>query len=152
MTAVPAVPPPRRPPVDPMTGPAPLPAGGRLTVRERCGARAAVAVARVLAALPPHRMCRLLERIRRGARPATAAEALRARHAVVTVSPHCAGDGCLPRSLATALLCRARGHWPQWCSGVRTAPFRTHAWVAVDGRPVGEPAETAFYHRVLSVP
>ncbi|MGW1376621.1 lasso peptide biosynthesis B2 protein [Streptomyces sp. NPDC002446] len=135
-----------------MSIPVRLGARARLTLRERCAAHCAVAAARALSRLPPHRLCRLLEHIRRGARPATAAEALRARRAVVTVSLHCAGNGCLPRSLATVLLCRARGHWPQWCTGVRTEPFRAHAWVAVDGRPVGEPADTALYHLVLSVP
>lgn len=135
-----------------MSSPVPLRVRARLTVPERCAAHCAVAAARALSHLSPRRLCRLLEHIRRGARPATAPEALRAREAVVTVSLHCAGNGCLPRSLATALLCRARGHWPQWCTGVRTEPFRAHAWVAVDGRPIGEPADTALYHPILSVP
>ncbi|WP_324604642.1 lasso peptide biosynthesis B2 protein [Streptomyces sp. NRRL S-337] len=93
-----------------------------LTVRERCAAHCAVTAARALSRLSPHRLCRLLERIRRGARPATAPEALRARHTVVTVSRHCAGNGCLPRSVATALFCRLRGRWPQWCTGYAPSP------------------------------
>lgn len=135
-----------------MSSPVPRGPRARLTYRERCAARCAVAAARALAHLSPHRLYRVLARLHRGTRPATAPEALRARHAVVTVSLHCAGNGCLARSLATVLLCRARGQWPQWCTGVRTEPFRAHAWVAVNGRPIGEPSDTAFYHRILSVP
>lgn len=123
-----------------------------LTFSERCATRTCVATARLLARLSPHTLCRLLEHLRRGARPATAADALRARRAVVTVSLRCAGEGCLQRSLATALLCRLRGHWPQWCTGVCTEPFRAHAWIAVDNQPIGEPPGTARYQPLLMVP
>ncbi|WP_370592662.1 lasso peptide biosynthesis protein [Streptomyces sp. NBRC 109706] len=41
--------------------------------------------------------------------PATHQEALRARTEVTTASTSCAGTFCLPRSLATFLLCRMRG-------------------------------------------
>ncbi|MFI0264399.1 lasso peptide biosynthesis B2 protein [Streptomyces sp. NPDC017056] len=124
----------------------------RLSFAERCAARGCTAVARLLTAFSPRVLCRVLDTVRRGARPATESEALRARHAVVTVSVRCAGNGCLQRSVATALLCRARGGWPQWCTGVRTEPFRAHAWVAVDGRPVGEPDDTRLYQPLLRVP
>lgn len=98
------------------------------------------------------RLRRLLETLRRGARPATREQALTARQAVVTVSARCAGEGCLQRSLATVLLCRARGTWPTWCTGVRSDPFRAHAWIEVDGEPVGEPPSAALFHRILTVP
>lgn len=124
----------------------------QLTFAERATTLCCVAAAYVLSRLSPRTICRALERVRRGARPATKPEALRARRAVVTVSVRCAGQGCLQRSLATALLCRTRGSWPQWCTGVRTEPFRAHAWVAVDGRPVGEPHDTRLYQPLLSVP
>ncbi|MFD0889369.1 lasso peptide biosynthesis B2 protein [Streptosporangium algeriense] len=45
-----------------------------------------------------------------------------------------------------------RGHWPTWCTGVRTSPFAAHAWVQTDGRPVGEPSDITGYHVILSVP
>ncbi|MFH8347236.1 lasso peptide biosynthesis B2 protein [Streptomyces sp. NPDC018045] len=124
----------------------------RLPFAERCAALGCVAAARLLTCFSPRTLCRALETVRRGARPATEPEAARARHAVVAVSVRCAGNGCLQRSVATALLCRLRGRWPQWCTGVRTEPFRAHAWVAVDGRPVGEPDDTRLYHPLLSVP
>jgi hypothetical protein len=71
---------------------------------------------------------------------------------VVATSLHCAGRYCLPRSLAVTLLCRLRGSWPTWCTGVRTAPFAAHAWIAVDHQPVDEPADTSTYRPLLRVP
>ncbi|MCC3775084.1 lasso peptide biosynthesis B2 protein [Streptomyces sp. UNOB3_S3] len=113
----------------------------------------ATAVARLLVLLPPGRIRRALLVIRRGAAPATAAQALAARQEVVAVSTRCAGEGCLQRSVATVLLCRMRGVWPDWCTGVRTAPFRAHAWVEVDGQPIGEPYGSAdYYRRMMTVP
>ncbi|MGW2546929.1 lasso peptide biosynthesis B2 protein [Kitasatospora sp. NPDC001574] len=123
-----------------------------LTPAERAAATLAVTAARLLTRLNPGRLRRTLEAARGTAPPASTAQALAARRAVVTVSARCAGEGCLQRSVATALLCRSRGTWPTWCTGVRSDPFRAHAWVEADGQPVGEPASTALYHRVLTVP
>ncbi|MEU9117139.1 lasso peptide biosynthesis B2 protein [Streptomyces sp. NPDC048483] len=61
-------------------------------------------------------------------------------------------EGCLRRSVATALLCRMRGVWPHWCTGVRTAPFRAHAWVEVEGLAVGGPYWLGEYRRMVVVP
>nr|WP_206439090.1 lasso peptide biosynthesis B2 protein [Streptomyces scabichelini] len=118
----------------------------------RLTAHTAVIAARLLARLPPRRIRAVLALVRRGARPARYDEALRARGEVTAVSTLCAGRYCLQRSLATALLCRMRGHWPTWCSGVRTAPFGAHAWVEAGGKPVGEPADTATYRPMITVP
>ncbi|WP_372502979.1 lasso peptide biosynthesis B2 protein [Streptomyces rhizoryzae] len=71
---------------------------------------------------------------------------------MTAVSTVCAGRYCLQRSLATALLCRLRGVWPTWCTGVRTPPFSAHAWVEAEGRQVGGPPGTASYRPVLTVP
>ncbi|MFS8102859.1 lasso peptide biosynthesis B2 protein [Lentzea alba] len=136
-----------------MTAPGALPERLRLPLRQRPLPLFAVFVARLLAKLRPRRLRAVLLRLRRGARPATRAEALAARSAVVAVSLRCAGEqGCLPRSIATALLCRLRGTWPTWCTGVRTSPFSAHAWVEVDGEPVGEPFPAGYYQRLLAVP
>ena len=135
-----------------MTSPVAMPGRGRLPWRPRLAALAAVGAARVLAAQPPRRIRSVLHLLRRGARPATAAQARAARRAVVTVSTLCAGEGCLPRSLATALLCRAGGTWPTWCTGVRTAPFAAHAWVEVAGEAIDEPHPAGYYRALITVP
>ncbi|MCW7984949.1 hypothetical protein XF35_06280 [Streptomyces platensis subsp. clarensis] len=124
----------------------------RLPPHRRLVPLLAVGVARLLAKARPARLRKVLEFTRRGARPATADQALAAREAVVSVSLRCAGQGCLQRSIATALLCRARGAWPTWCTGVRTHPFAAHAWVEADNQPVGEPHPKGHYKPLIAIP
>ncbi|GAA1348396.1 lasso peptide biosynthesis B2 protein [Saccharothrix algeriensis] len=129
-----------------------LEAAGRVRLPRRVAALVAVGAARALTRLSPWRLRRALEVVRRGARPATAARALAARSAVVSVSTRCAGQQCLQRAVATALLCRMAGQWPDWRTGVRTEPFRAHAWVEVAGEAVGENEDVSLYRVVFSVP
>jgi hypothetical protein len=114
----------------------------------------AVAAGRILITLSPARMERALRRLSRGARPATRAEALRARSDVVSVSRRAAGQYCLERSVAAAVLARLRGSWPDWVSGVSLMPFAAHAWIEVDGRPVGESLRLDAFQKniVISCP
>ncbi|GLZ31279.1 hypothetical protein Lesp02_34670 [Lentzea sp. NBRC 105346] len=134
-----------------MSAPVTLDEGVRLPVWRRGAPLLAVIAARVLARAKPYRIRRILERLRRGAAPATHGQALAARQHVVAVSTMCAGRYCLQRSLAAALLCRMRGTWPTFCTGVRTSPFYAHAWIAVDGVAVGEPHGTAGLRPLMVV-
>ena len=111
----------------------------RLGIRRRLLALAAVGYARRLARRKPDVLERRLRRISRAARPARAEEAIAAHRAVVSVSTRCSGRWCLDRSIAIALLLRMSGAWPEWHTGVCLLPFRAHAWVTVDGEPIGEP-------------
>lgn len=113
---------------------------------------AAIGAARLIERLPPARIRALLLRLRGGAQPASAEQALAARQAVVALSIRCAGQGCLQRSIAAALLCRVGGTWPTWRTGVRMAPFRAHAWIEAEGRAIDEPPEVAHFHPLLTVP
>lgn len=80
-----------------------VPLGPRLVTR------LAVGCAHLLTR-PPTRIRKVPLRLRPGARPAALAEAARARETVLAVSLAAGGQqGCLPRSLATVLLCRLRG-------------------------------------------
>jgi hypothetical protein len=135
-----------------MTVPAALPPRVRLPLSRRVLPLVAVGIARILAARRPIRIRAVLEFARRGARPATVAQALAAREAVVSVSLRCAGQGCLQRSIAAALLCRAWGVWPTWCTGVRTQPFSAHAWIEVDDQPVGELYPAGHYQPMITIP
>ncbi|MFD0392139.1 lasso peptide biosynthesis B2 protein [Streptomyces nogalater] len=135
-----------------MTDPVGPPQPAIVPPLRRLLARLAVAAARPLAGAGPRRIRAVLHLLRRGAVPATRQQAAAARQAVVAVSRCAADRGCLQRSLATALLCRAWGTWPTWCTGVRTEPFRAHAWVAVGSEPVGEPAHERGYTPVITVP
>jgi Transglutaminase-like superfamily len=135
-----------------MTQPQTVERGGRLPIRHRPAALAAVGAARVLAHLPPRRIRAVLTWLRRRATPATYQQAKDAHDAVLAVSVLCGGRYCLQRSLATTLLCRIRGVWPTWCTGVRTAPFVAHAWVEADGQPVGELQGSGYYHPLIIIP
>jgi hypothetical protein len=121
-------------------------------VGRRAAAHLTVGLARLLARQSPRRIQRVLSVLRRGAAPATIAEAQAARDTVTAVSLTCGGrEGCLPRSLATVLLCRMRGRWATWCVGARRhPPFGAHAWVEADGQMIGE-EYPADYFRVLIV-
>jgi hypothetical protein len=120
----------------------------------RAVAYAAVGTARLLATQPPRRIRAVLGQLRRGARPATFEEAKAARDTVVAVSLHCAArEGCLARSLATVLVCRLGGSWPEWCVGARRMPpFGAHAWVEAEGRPVGEDYPPGYFRSFFTVP
>jgi len=123
----------------------------RLPLRRRLMPLLAVGAARVLAHSPPRRIRAMLGFLRIGATPATYDQAKGARDAVLAVSVLCAGENCLQRSLATVLLCRIRGVWPTWCSGIRTGPFCAHAWVEAHGQPVGEGYPAGYFRPIISV-
>ncbi|WP_322747431.1 MULTISPECIES: lasso peptide biosynthesis B2 protein [unclassified Frankia] len=128
--------------------------GGELPLRRRPLAIAAVVAARLLATQPPGRIRSVLTWLQHGARPADYEQTLAAREAVMTVSILCRGaQGCVPRSVATALLCRASGVWPTWCVGIRrVAPFAAHAWVEAEGIMVGEREPTGYFRPLVAVP
>jgi hypothetical protein len=134
-----------------VTTPAVAERAPRLPLHRQLAPRCAAGAARLLVRLPPARLARVLRVLSRGARPAGYAATARARQSVVAVSVRCAGLGCLQRSVATALLCRAHGRWADWCTGFRVQPFGAHAWVEVDGRPVDEPGELTAFRTVLAV-
>lgn len=119
----------------------------------RWAARLAVGCAHLLAMLPPARIRTVLRQVRRGARPATAAQTASALNTVLAVSLAAGGrKGCLPRSLATVLLCRMRGQWPTWCVGVRKQPpFAAHAWVEAESRLIGEDCPSDYFQRFFAV-
>ncbi|MEV5915075.1 lasso peptide biosynthesis B2 protein [Streptomyces sp. WAC 01325] len=136
-----------------MTTPSALERPTGVPLGRRLAARLVLLPAVALALLPPRRMRAVLGVLRRGAAPATAAQARQARDAMCAVSLRCTGPkGCLPRSLGAALLCRLRGTWPTWCTGVRVVPpFTAHAWIEAEGRPVGEDLPDGYFARLIAV-
>lgn len=120
----------------------------------RARALVAVALARLLATQPPARIRAVLRRLSGRATYATYDEAKSARDDVVAVSLTCAArEGCVPRSLAVVLLCRAAGRGVTWCVGARRVPpFGAHAWVEVDGRPVDEPYPADYFRTLFTEP
>ncbi|WP_030147293.1 MULTISPECIES: lasso peptide biosynthesis B2 protein [unclassified Streptomyces] len=136
-----------------MTTPSALERPDGVPLSRRLAARLVLLPALGLALLPPRRIRTVLGVLRRGAAPATPAQAQKARDAMCAASLHCAGPkGCLPRSLGAALLCRLGGTWPTWCTGVRVVPpFTAHAWIEAEGRPVGEGAPEGYFARLVTI-
>ncbi|MEU9669218.1 lasso peptide biosynthesis B2 protein [Streptomyces bobili] len=136
-----------------MTTPSALERPAGVPLARRLAACLVLVPAVALAMLPPRRIRTVLGILRRGAAPASTAQAQDARDAMCAASLHCAGPkGCLPRSLGAALLCRLRGTWPTWCAGVRVVPpFTAHAWIEADGGPVGEGVPEGYFARLVAV-
>lgn len=126
---------------------------GSVPLPRRMLAYAVIAVARLLATRSPGRIKTVLGLVRTGARPATYEQAKAARDTIVAVSLTCAArEGCLPRSLATVLLCRLQGRWPVWTVGVRRLPpFAAHAWVEAEGVMVDEDYPPDYFRPLLQV-
>lgn len=124
----------------------------KLPLHRRPAALLAVAGGRMLARLPPRRIRAVLTVLRRRAEPASYQQVKDAHDAILAVCALYGGRRCLQRSLATTLLCRIHSVWPTWCTGVRTAPFTAHAWVQVDGQPVGEPQAAGYYQPLITIP
>lgn len=122
-----------------------------MDARDKLKARIAVAAATLLSLLPPYLIALFLKRTMRDAEQSTPAQSIVARSQICTVSPRCAGQGCLQRSLATVILCRISGHCPSWKTGYQIEPFRAHAWVEVSGVPINEPAEVNSYITTLEL-
>ncbi|MEV0125836.1 lasso peptide biosynthesis B2 protein [Streptomyces sp. NPDC050703] len=121
--------------------------------RQRARTKIVVIFALLLARLPPRRLKVLLGWAAARARPAGYRQTERYYHAVTAASLSCAGwQGCLPRSIAVALLCQLEGTWPTWCVGVRaTPPFAAHAWLEADGRIVAELGKPDAYRALIRV-
>jgi hypothetical protein len=58
---------------------------------------------------------------------------------------------CLQRSVATALLLRLNGIDARLLIGVRMTPFKSHAWVEVDGRPINDKPYMREIYQVLEM-
>ncbi|MBD1372841.1 lasso peptide biosynthesis B2 protein [Hazenella sp. IB182357] len=56
---------------------------------------------------------------------------------------------CLENSLALFLWTTSKGEAINWCVGVRLAPFSSHAWIEVDGQPVGESID--HYKKIIVI-
>lgn len=107
--------------------------------------RLGVFAARFLITLPPQRLGRVIGFVHKGARRPTKLFAQQARDRVCEVSVRCTGQGCLQRSVAVIVYSRFYGYAPDWCAGFALEPFTAHAWVEVEGEPIGEPPKVSDY-------
>ena len=56
--------------------------------------------------------------------------------------------GCYPQALASATVLKRHGYRPELVAGVRSRPFRAHAWVEVDGEVVTGGHEAPHYDEI----
>lgn len=122
-----------------------------LSLRERWCARIGTSVAFWLVKLKPGMLVRVLKSIAVTHGEADYSEVERIRTSINSVSARCAGNGCLQRSVAAMIIARMKGIPLAWRSGFRINPFIAHAWVEVDGRPVGETMDLTSFHISLAV-
>jgi hypothetical protein len=90
---------------------------------------------------------------RRFPRSASTDEATSMTTAIRESARHRTGRvACLEQSLAAVLLAAAHRRSVRWHIGVRLMPYASHAWIEVDGHPVGEPdSHDRPYLPVLSI-
>lgn len=87
---------------------------------------------------------------RRCRQSATPVEAASMTTAVRSAARHRSGRvACLEQSLAAVLMAGLRRRSIQWCIGARLMPYASHAWIEIDGRPIGEPEHRDRPYHVL---
>lgn len=75
------------------------------------------------------------------ARPVTVTETSSMVAAVRRAARHHPGRiACLEEAIAVVVLAALRGRTVTWCVGARLMPYTAHAWVEVEGKPVGQPS------------
>lgn len=122
-----------------------------LKMSRRAIASCWVWIAGLLSLFPPRIIICALKSLRIGATKPEVSDVTRWRSEVNSVSTRCRGDGCLQRSLAVMLLARSDGALPDWRVGVRATPFLAHAWVELDGVPIGENTSLDEFRTLLFV-
>lgn len=112
-------------------------------LRYRCAGLCGFVLAVLLLRLPLERSVALVGTLRPWAvRTATAGEAEALVVAVRRAARWFPGRAaCLENSLAAALAALLTRRSVDWCIGARLMPYAAHAWIEVEGAPVGEPSE-----------
>lgn len=59
---------------------------------------------------------------------------------------------CLEETVAAMLALAITGRRAGWCHGIAADPIRLHAWLSLDGCPVGEPTSTLRFTPLIQLP
>ncbi|MEU4377189.1 lasso peptide biosynthesis B2 protein [Pseudonocardia alni] len=59
---------------------------------------------------------------------------------------------CLEETVAAMLALAVTGRRAGWCHGIAADPIRLHAWLSLDGCPVGEPTSTLRFTPLIQLP
>ena len=123
----------------------------KLSVKNKITALFCANVSFFLIKLPPKKLSEVIEKLSKNTRKALPKEVESWRTSINSINVRCAGNGCLQRSVAVMLRGRIARRPPDWVSGFQVSPFIAHAWVEVDGIPIGEEMDLSNFQKILFV-
>ena len=123
----------------------------KLSVKNKITALFCANVSFFLIKLPPKKLSEVIEKLSKNTRKALPKEVESWRTSINSINVRCAGNGCLQRSVAVMLRGIIARRTPDWVSGFQLSPFIAHAWVEVDGIPIGEEMDLSNFQKILFV-
>lgn len=123
----------------------------KLSVKNKITALFCANVSFFLIKLPPKKLSEVIEKLSKNTRKALPKEVESWRTSINSINVRCAGNGCLQRSVAVMLRGIIAKRTPDWVSGFQVSPFIAHAWVEVDGIPIGEEMDLSNFQKILFV-
>ena len=123
----------------------------KLSVKNKRTALFCANVSFFLIKLPPKKLSEVIEKLSKNTRKALPKEVESWRTSINSINVRCAGNGCLQRSVAVMLRGIIARRTPDWVSGFQVSPFIAHAWVEVDGIPIGEEMDLSNFQKILFV-
>ena len=123
----------------------------KLSVKNKITALFCANVSFFLIKLPPKKLSEVIEKLSKNTRKALPKEVESWRTPINSINVRCAGNGCLQRSVAVMLRGIIARRTPDWVSGFQVSPFIAHAWVEVDGIPIGEEMDLSNFQKILFV-
>lgn len=123
----------------------------KLSVKNKITALFCANVSFFLIKLPPKKLSEVIEKLSKNTRKALPKEVDSWRTSINSINVRCAGNGCLQRSVAVMLRGIIARRTPDWVSGFQVSPFIAHAWVEVDGIPIGEEMDLSNFQKILFV-
>ena len=123
----------------------------KLSVKNKITALFCANVSFFLIKLPPKKLSEVIEKLSKNTRKALPKEVESWRTSINSINVRCAGNGCLQRSVAVMLRGIIARRTPDWVSGFQVSPFLAHAWVEVDGIPIGEEMDLSNFQKILFV-
>ena len=123
----------------------------KLSVKYKITALFCANVSFFLIKLPPKKLSEVIEKLSKNTRKALPKEVESWRTSINSINVRCAGNGCLQRSVAVMLRGIIARRTPDWVSGFQVSPFIAHAWVEVDGIPIGEEMDLSNFQKILFV-
>lgn len=123
----------------------------KLSVKNKITALFCANVSFFLIKLPPKKLSKVIEKLSKNTRKALPKEVESWRTSINSINVRCAGNGCLQRSVAVMLRGIIARRTPDWVSGFQVSPFIAHAWVEVDGIPIGEEMDLSNFQKILFV-